>query len=110
MGLPLVSARALRNQRREVFIKPHRPWQNGKVERLNPTLQTECDCRQIFLSIDAGAGALAPRLEHFNTQRCHSALGGLPPSVGCFESDGSIQPAAAGVKASEEGGKPIPDM
>jgi transposase InsO family protein len=26
---------------RQVFIKPHCPWQNGKVERPNRTLQTE---------------------------------------------------------------------
>ncbi len=26
---------------KQVFIKPHCPWQNGKVERLNRTLQTE---------------------------------------------------------------------
>jgi transposase InsO family protein len=26
---------------RQVFIRPHCPWQNGKVERLNRTLQIE---------------------------------------------------------------------
>ena len=26
---------------RHVLIKPHCPWENGKVERFNPTLQTE---------------------------------------------------------------------
>ena len=26
---------------RQKFIKPHCPWQNGKVERLNRTLTTE---------------------------------------------------------------------
>ena len=31
---------------RQVFIKPHCPWQNGKVERLNRTLQTEWAYRQ----------------------------------------------------------------
>ncbi|OYO18717.1 hypothetical protein CGZ93_00005, partial [Enemella dayhoffiae] len=25
------------------------------------------------------AAALAPWLEHYNTERCHSALGGKPP-------------------------------
>ena len=64
---------------RQVFIKPHCPWQNGKVERLNRTLQAEWAYRQIFTSNDARATALAPWIEYYNTQRRHSALGGLPP-------------------------------
>ena len=31
-----------------ILIKPHRPWQNGKVERFNRTLQAEWAYRQIF--------------------------------------------------------------
>jgi transposase InsO family protein len=61
------------------FIKPHCPWQNGKVERLNRTLGTEWAYRQIFTSNDERAQALAPWLEHYNTVRRHSALGGNPP-------------------------------
>jgi transposase InsO family protein len=61
------------------FIRPHCPWQNGKVERLNRTLQTEWAYRQVFTSNDQRAAALAPWLEHYNTQRRHNALGGLPP-------------------------------
>jgi len=61
------------------FIKPHCPWQNGKVERLNRTLQTEWAYRQVFTSNDERAAALAPWLEHYNTRRRHSALGGQPP-------------------------------
>ena len=64
---------------RQKFIKPHCPWQNGKVERLNRTLQTEWAYRQAFASNDDRAAALAPWLEHYNTQRRHSALDGLPP-------------------------------
>jgi transposase InsO family protein len=64
---------------RQVFIKPHCPWQNGKVERLNRTLQTEWAYRQVFTSNSARAAALAPWLEYYNTRRRHSALGGLPP-------------------------------
>ena len=64
---------------KQVFIRPHCPWQNGKVERLNRTLQTEWAYRQIFTSNAQRAAALAPWLEHYNTQRRHSALGGLPP-------------------------------
>jgi transposase InsO family protein len=61
------------------FIKPHCPWQNGKVERFNRTLQTEWAYRQIFTSNTERADALAPWLEFYNTRRRHSALGSLPP-------------------------------
>ena len=64
---------------RQVFIHPHCPWQNGKVERFNRTLATEWAYRQVFTSNDERAAALAPWLEHYNTGRRHSALGGHPP-------------------------------
>ncbi|PRY48377.1 integrase-like protein [Geodermatophilus tzadiensis] len=64
---------------RQKFIRPHCPWQNGKVERLNRTLATEWAYRQVFTSNDQRAAALAPWLEHYNTRRRHSALGGHPP-------------------------------
>jgi transposase InsO family protein len=64
---------------RQIFIKPHCPWQNGKVERLNRTLATEWAYRQAFTSNHQRAAALAPWLQHYNTQRRHSALGGHPP-------------------------------
>ncbi len=61
------------------FIRPHCPWQNGKVERFNRTLQVEWAYRQVFLSNTDRTAALAPWLEFYNTQRRHSAIGGLPP-------------------------------
>ena len=64
---------------RHLFIKAHCPWQNGKVERFNRTLQIEWAYRQVFLSNDERAAALAPWLELYNTRRRHTALGGLPP-------------------------------
>lgn len=64
---------------RHLFIKPHCPWQNGKVERLNRTLATEWAYRQVYTSNDERQAALAPWLEHYNTVRRHSALGGQPP-------------------------------
>jgi transposase InsO family protein len=66
-------------QARQKFIRPHCPWQNGKVERLNRTLATEWAYRQPFTSNDQRAAALAPWIEHYNTQRRHSSLGGHPP-------------------------------
>ena len=64
---------------RHLFIKPHCPWQNGKVERFNRTLAIEWAHRQIFLTSTERTNALAPWLEHYNTDRRHSALGGRPP-------------------------------
>lgn len=60
------------------FIKPHCPWQDGEVERFNRTLRTEWACRQPFTSNDERTAALDPWLEHYNTGRRHSALGGQP--------------------------------
>ena len=65
---------------KQKFIKPHCPWQNGKVERLNRTLATEWAYRQVFTTNDERAAALAPWIEHYNTERRHSALGGQPPT------------------------------
>lgn len=62
------------------FIRPHCPWQNGKVERFNRTLQVEWAYRQVFTSNDQRAAALAPWLEHYNTERRHTALGGHAPT------------------------------
>jgi transposase InsO family protein len=62
-----------------VLIKPHCPWQNGKVERFNRTLQSEWAYRTVFNSNDERTRALAPWLEYYNTARRHSALAGLPP-------------------------------
>ena len=61
------------------FIKPHCPWQNGKVERLNRTLATEWAYRKAYTSNAERVAALAPWLEHYNTERRHSALRGHPP-------------------------------
>jgi transposase InsO family protein len=64
---------------KQIFIRPHCPWQNGKVERLNRTLLTEWAYRQAFTTNDQRTDALAPWLHHYNTERRHSALGGQPP-------------------------------
>ena len=62
-----------------ILIRPHCPWQNGKVERFNRTLQTEWAYRRVFTTNNERTAALAPWLEDYNTRRRHSALGGLPP-------------------------------
>jgi transposase InsO family protein len=62
-----------------ILIRPHCPWQNGKVERFNRTLQIEWAYRTVFETNAQRTDALAPWLKHYNTHRRHSALGGLPP-------------------------------
>ena len=64
---------------RQMFIRPHCPWQNGKVERFNRTLQAEWAYHQVFTTNNARSEALPPWLEHYNHERRHSALGGRPP-------------------------------
>ena len=64
---------------KHLFIKPHCPWQNGKVERFNRTLQTEWAYRHVYLTNTDRSAGLAPWLELYNTRRRHTALGGLPP-------------------------------
>lgn len=64
---------------RQKFTRPHRPWTNGKAERLNRTLATERAYRQPYTSNHHRTQALRPSLEHYNTSRPHSAPGGQPP-------------------------------
>lgn len=64
---------------RHKLIRPHCPWQNGKVERFNRTLTTEWAYRQVFTTNTQRTNHLAPWLEYYNTQRPHTALGGQPP-------------------------------
>jgi transposase InsO family protein len=61
------------------FIKPHCPWQNGKVERFNRTLATEWAYRQVFTSNADRAAALPDFLDYYNHRRRHTALDGQPP-------------------------------
>lgn len=60
------------------FIKPHGPWQNGKVERFNRTLATEWAYRHPYLTNDERTQAFTTWLEHYNTDRHHHAVGAAP--------------------------------
>ena len=64
---------------RSLFIKPHCPWQNGKVERFNRTLQVEWAYRQVFTTNAERTKAFTLWLTRYNYERPHSALGGRPP-------------------------------
>lgn len=60
------------------FIKPHCPWQNGKVERFNRTLATEWAYRRPYLTNDERTEAFTTWLEYYNTGRHHHAVGAPP--------------------------------
>ena len=66
-------------------IRPHCPWQNGKVERFNRTLQTEWAYHQPFTSNDERADALPDFLNTYNHHRRHHALQGHPPITRCHQ-------------------------
>ena len=61
------------------FIRPHCPWQNGKVERFNRTLATEWAYRQVFITNADRSAALPDLLDSYNHRRRHTALRGQPP-------------------------------
>ncbi|MDS1113373.1 integrase core domain-containing protein [Gordonia westfalica] len=63
---------------RRRFIKPGRPWTNGKAERFNRTLLNEWAYARPWTS----NRALDQFLRRYNTQRGHSALGENRPSAG----------------------------
>jgi transposase InsO family protein len=66
-----------------LLIRAYCPWQNGKAERFNRTLQTEWAYRQPFTSNHQRAQALGPWLEHYNNDRHHHGIGGKPPISRC---------------------------
>ena len=61
------------------FIRPHCPWTNGKVERLNRTLATEWAYAQAFTSNAQRRAALPAWLEYYNLERHHLGIGGKTP-------------------------------
>jgi transposase InsO family protein len=83
LNVSVVAAQGLRAVGGEAEVHPSAlPVQNGKVEQLNRTVAMGWAYRQMFSGNVERAEALAPWIEHYNTRRCHSALGGLPPISG----------------------------
>lgn len=61
------------------FIRPHCPWTNGKVERLNRTLATEWAYARPFTSNEERRAALHVWLDYYNLDRAHLGIGGRTP-------------------------------
>lgn len=64
---------------RHLLIPARRPQVNGKVERYQQTLKREWGLGQTYRSSQHRAAALPYWLDHYNTRRPHSSLGGHPP-------------------------------
>lgn len=64
---------------RHLLIPARRPQVNGKVERYQQTLKREWGLGQTYRSSQHRAQALPYWLDHYNTRRPHSSLGGQPP-------------------------------
>lgn len=60
------------------FIRPHCPWTNGKIERLNRTLAAEWAYAKPWSSNDERATALTTWLDHYNLDRHHLGIGDIP--------------------------------
>jgi len=61
------------------FIRPHCPWTNGKVERLNRTLAIGWAYARPWTSNTDRAAALPAWLDHYNLDRAHLGIGGASP-------------------------------
>jgi transposase InsO family protein len=61
------------------FIRPHCPWTNGKVERLNRTLATEWAYSRPWLSNQERRSALTAWLDYYNLDRPHLGIRGQAP-------------------------------
>jgi transposase InsO family protein len=72
----LLAARQLRH----LTTKPYRPRTNGKVERFHQTMAREWAYGLVYQSHRERAAALPHWLDHYNTARPHSSLGGQPPT------------------------------
>jgi len=65
---------------RHTRTRPYHPWTNGRVERLNRTLQSECVyAGDRFTSDEERRYALTLWLASYHSARPHTALGGLTP-------------------------------
>ena len=68
-----------RNEIRHLTTKPYRPRTNGQVECFHQTMAREWAYGLVYRSHRERAAALPHWLNHYNTARPHSSLGGRPP-------------------------------
>ena len=61
--------------------RPHRPQTNGKAERFIKTLLAEWAYGRLYRTNDERLAALPDWVAAYNTQRTHTALGGITPQA-----------------------------
>lgn len=64
---------------RRRFTRPGCPWTNGTAERFTRTPLTEFAYARQWLSNTDLLDTLDSWVQHYNTRRAHSAIGGRPP-------------------------------
>ena len=62
-----------------VRTSPHYPQSNGKFERFNRTMKTECIRPKAPVSLEDAKRIVGGFIEEYNTQRLHSSLGFVTP-------------------------------
>jgi transposase InsO family protein len=63
-----------------VRTSPYYPQSNGKIERYHRTIKSECIRPGTPLSLEEAQRIVAQFVEHYNTQRLHSAIGYITPA------------------------------
>lgn len=63
------------------YIQPGKPNQNGLIERFNRTYREEVLNCYLFENLEQVRMITDEWLTKYNEQRCHDALGGLPPTI-----------------------------
>jgi transposase InsO family protein len=82
--LPQGARAALSLGARLIFIPPGQPWRNGRLERFHWTMEKEYFRHERPSSVPDALVGLAAYLNHYNTERPHSALGYRAPADGHF--------------------------
>lgn len=62
-----------------VRTSPYYPQSNGKLERFNRTIKSECIRPNTPVSLDDAIRLVTEFIEYYNTQRLHSAIGYITP-------------------------------
>ncbi len=62
------------------YITPYTPEQNGMIERFFRSFKEECAWQKAFTDFDDAYNRIADWMDHYNTERPHSALGYATPA------------------------------
>lgn len=63
------------------FIEKGKPQQNAFIESFNGRFRDECLNEHLFQDILDARAIIGEWQDHYNNERPHSALGGIPPSI-----------------------------